>query len=255
MTRHRIGNTTFILTSSVMALAAVSSIFASVHVWSRSHSAAAMAVSIVPTQAELETALIRAGLEPESLAAAGVTSNQVDGIVDDVRTWLTNNPTDLSAADAAYESARENSDQLRRTIQSGVGTGEDVTAYTSAMSNLQQAISDRDTALNAIFNAGTADLTQAIVDDLTVVRGNAGPWDYLSVEFLAKSGRTEAQWVDLREALADEHIADKYGESMDQDCQTLLTNERAHADVSAAITRLDSNLATVTSQWNQSVSE
>ena len=69
------------------------------------------------------------------------------------------------------------------------------------------------------------------------------------IEFQVAS-RTEAQWVALRDALANEKQAIKYPDTLDQDAQTLLSTTRAEGAVAAARTALDANLPAVQTAWN-----
>jgi hypothetical protein len=196
-------------------------------------------------------ALMRAGLDPDALAAAGVASGDVAGIVEDVETWLAANPTALSSADSDYEDARAEVDRLRRLVRSGMAIAQDVTELAAAKSSLATAGNDRDTATDAIFAAATADLTGGETSTLATIRGNRA-WG-LSIEFHAKD-RSESSWVSLRDALSNEKVALAEGTSVDSACATLLAAERADADVSAAKTAFDTNVSAVTSSWQSAVS-
>ena len=52
--------------------------------------------------ADLEVALIRAGLEPDALAGAGLNATQATAVVDAFEAAMSLVPTRLSNADAAY---------------------------------------------------------------------------------------------------------------------------------------------------------
>ncbi len=84
-------------------------------------------------------------------------------------------------------------------------------------------------------------------ETLTAIRANAH-WK-LPTEFLVVE-RTEAEWVELRAALANERIAARNEEAPNEQRQALLGTARANPAVAAAKTALDANLATVKQSWN-----
>ncbi len=62
--------------------------------------------------------------------------------------------------------------------------------------------------------------------------------------------REQTEWVAVRDALANEKIAAKLGDTPDQAAQSALSTWRANGSVSAARVSLDTNLASVTTAWN-----
>ena len=205
-----------------------------------------------PTAAQLASALIRAGLDAESLTAAGVLPNAVATVVGDVADYMTEHPAALELADADYASARQERDQLKRTIQSGRATQEQVNAYPTAATGFAAAQAQRQDALDDISDAGTVSLSNSQRSALSAIRGNAG-WD-LPLEFLAVD-RTEPQWVQLRDCLANERIAGRLDEDPDADAQTALTQLRSNQQVATARANLDANLAVVELAWVQAAGE
>jgi hypothetical protein len=110
---------------------------------------------------QVQAALIRAGLDPSSLAAAGVSANQTTTLVGLGETLLASEPTRLSEADSAVDSARVTRDTLERKIQSGLATQQEKANYASAGTALAAAESDRADALASLFNAATASLNES----------------------------------------------------------------------------------------------
>lgn len=214
--------------------------------------ARAFSALLAPTAAELEVSLLRARLGPEALTAAVLSVSNATAVVGDLRTYMTNNPSVLDSADASYASAKQSVDQLRRMIQSGLGTAEDVTAYNVAKVQLSLAKTQRQSVLDDLFTAGTATLSQAQRDTLTAIRGNSD-WDR-PTEFLV-TNHTEADWVELRDCLANERIAAAEGEDPDAGAQTILTAYRNDASVSSAKANLDANLGVVTAAWEQEIGQ
>ena len=227
----------------------------SLFIWSASTQRArarAITAMLAPTAAELEVALLRAGLGTETLTAAGLSGANSTTVVGDLRTYMTNNSGVLDSADSAYASPKQSVDQLKRLVQSGLGTAEDVTAYNAAKSNLATAQTQRNAVLDDFFTAGVDSLTQAQKDTLTAIRGNSD-WNR-PTEFLMVN-HTDGDWVELRECLANERIAADLGEEPDADSQTILTAYRNVASVSTAKANLDANLAVVTAAWEQAIGQ
>jgi hypothetical protein len=201
--------------------------------------------------ANLEVSALRAGLDPKVLAAAGVSAQATTSLVSAANTYLLEHPSQLSAADTAYADARRESDRLQRLIQSGQGSAEDVTAYQTQMAAFAAATTQRQAALDAIFNAATANLSQGQKTTLSTVRANRASWDsppeYLTVN------RSQTEWVQLRDALANERIAIDYPDTLDQALQAQLATWRASEAVAAATSGIGANLQMVTNAWNSAM--
>ena len=200
---------------------------------------------------DFQPILIRAGLDPKSLAASGIVAEGVTPILQAAADQLNANPTALPQADTARAAARVQSDQLLRTIQSGLATQDDVAAYQVAVANFNTATAQRQAALDATFGAATANIAAQARTTLTQIRANrAQDWSRdFPFEFLVIT-RQEADWVTLRDCLANEHIAIKHPDLLSDDDQAKLATWRADPAVSAAKVALDQNLAAVTAAWN-----
>ena len=199
---------------------------------------------------DLATTLIRAGLDAEALAASGVNSGQATGVVDDFEAAMALEPGRLSTADAKYSTAKSTSDSLRRLIQSGRGNQTDVANYQQAMSDLDAAELERESALDEWFDAGTAGLSANSAATLRTIRGNRD-WG-LDLEMLAVD-RTEAEWVKLRDSLTHERVAQKYAEPVDAGIASYLASCRSVPAVASAKSSSAANLAKVKSSWKAAV--
>lgn len=199
-----------------------------------------------PTADDIAIAMRRCDLTPETLAAAGITANEVAGIIEDVGDELVTALAPLETADDDYATAKLESDRLRRLIQSGQGAEDDVAAYQTALASLQAAKSTRQTILEEIFEAAVDSLSSSEQDTLTSMCANA-TWK-LPAEFLV-TDHIEAQWVDLRECLDHERISADLGEDPDPQLIAALNQFRADPQVIAAKFALDANLVGVTSAW------
>ncbi|MGK2922184.1 MAG: hypothetical protein ACSLE4_05265 [Methyloceanibacter sp.] len=209
---------------------------------------------VVPPNFQVK--LLRAGLGAEALATAGISSGSVSGMLQAAADELNAHPNDLTAADSNLASARVESDRLRRRIQSGLASQEGIASYQTATSNLASAQTSRQSALDSVFAAATANVTAPQRAALTQIRANRAvdhskdfPMEFLVVQ------RPETEWVALRDALANERQAVKYPDLLDQTAQSMLATWRADQGVSSARSSLDSNLTTVTTAWNTAAGE
>lgn len=205
-----------------------------------------------PAALELAAALCRAGLDPAPLAAGGVTSASVGALADNALEYLAAQPGVLDQADIACGEAAAECDQLLQLIRAGMATPQQLEGYPGAKVALAQATAQRQAAVQDFFDAATAGFTAAQRNTLTSVRGNR-KWE-LPVEFLVVD-RSEPQWLQLRDALANERVAAKLGQPPDPGAQAALAEFRSHPLVAAAKANLDASLDVVTTAWEQAIAQ
>jgi hypothetical protein len=227
---------------SVIAVVLVSVPFIWPRYWWKPVAAQAPAI---PT--DFRTTLIRAGLDFTALAAAGVSTNSVSSVLQAVAASINNDPSRLSNADSAYATARRDVDRLKALIESGKASQEDTSSYQSASTSLATASAARQAALDAYFAAGAGVVTEGQRATLTSIRTNRGY--EMPIEFLVVN-RSQQEWVDLRDALANERIEPEVGEEPDSGDQAALASWRAVNAVASAKSSTDANLASVTTSWN-----
>ncbi len=201
---------------------------------------------------DLTDALLRAGFDAKSLAAVGLSANGAAAFVAAFRSAYANQSAVFDAADTAYSAARVSSDALRRKIESGKGSAEDVTEYQAQMAAMATAKTTRDAALTAARAPAEALLSQSQRAQLASIRANK-TWE-LPMEFLLVD-RSEVQWVALRDALSNEKIAPRYGGQTDPAHAAVLSAARSNADVAQAKSRLDSNLVAMQAAINAAIVE
>lgn len=211
----------------------------------------ATAAVIIPSNVELTDALIRAGLGPEPLTAAGFEAADVETALTDVWSHIVQHENDLENADNALRTASETYHELLRLMQTRQATEQQEAEFTAAEAAYENALAQRQAALDAIFDAAVADFDQSPEAQLlSTIRSNQPwrtPWEFLVVD------RQERVWVDLREALAAERYALKYEVEIDPAAAALLAQERQNPLVAAAITNLNENLSDVTLAWDDAV--
>jgi hypothetical protein len=200
---------------------------------------------------DFSTILMRSRLDPEALAAAGLTASEVSEALQLAADVLNANPGAIANADSAFMSARTEVDRLQAIVQSGLATTEELAAYQTASSSLATAIAQRQGALDQVFNGSTSNLPTSKRSVLAQMRANSS-LDYareLPLEFLVVD-RTQAEWVSVRNALANERLAAKYPDLLSEAAQTSLFTWRANSTVAMAKNYLDSNLTAITTAWN-----
>ena len=202
------------------------------------------------TTAEVSSLLYRLGLSPERLAAAGIAGQQTTALIDNLRGYLDSNIDALRAADSGYASASVMVDSLERTVRAGTASREEKEALTSARALRASQASSRQTLLDAAFVAATAGLDGGVVQALTLASAGAR-WD-LPLPY-AFAERDQTDWVNLRDALANQRINTRHGLDPSQEALAVIADADAVPAISSARANLDANLAAVTAAWNAAI--
>lgn len=203
--------------------------------------------AVFPLPSDFKEKLLRAGLHPRALCAAGLTSGIILPSLQAAADAMNSAPSAMDNADLSYASSRVAADALARKIQAGKASQEEIASYPALRTALESAVAARQTVLDGYFSAATANLTANQRAALTNIRANKG-WE-LPAEYLV-ANRAEAEWVALRDALANERIAPGVPGSLNASAQTLLATVRADPAVSAARSSIESSLTNVTTSWN-----
>lgn len=193
-----------------------------------------------PVNVNLQDALYRCGLNPEALAAAGVTASQVGSMCDALRADIVMVQPILDAADSGVADGRRNVGRLNRIVRSGKGTTEDVAELSQCKSACDAALAERENCMNHFHAAACEVLSEAQRNTLVNIRANSewkAPTPYLAVN------RTPEQWMQLEEYLDVERIETRWGHDIPEEVATVLAAARADADYAAANTAYETNLA------------
>jgi len=202
-----------------------------------------------PANTAFARVLLRLGLGADTLAAAGVSSQQATALVTAVEG--AHAPATLASRDEAFIAAKQACDRLRRTVQGGRGSQEDVTALRTAETTLADATASRDAYLASLRSSGLATLSEGQSTLVERIRANR-IWA-LPTQYLVKD-RSEPDWVRLRDSLASKRISEEdEEEEFAASAQSHLAAVDAEAEVAAAKVNLDSNLAAVQIAWNLAV--
>jgi hypothetical protein len=215
-------------------------------------SAKAARTAVFPVPSDFKVKLLRAGLDPRALCAAGVGSGSILASLQAAADTMNGAPTALDSADTSFASSRNAADALARKIQSGKASQEEIANYPAAQNALQSAEAAQQSVLDGFFLAAIANLSNPQRVALANIRANKS-WE-LPAEYLVVT-RSEPDWVALRDALANERIAVELPGTLSQSAQALLTTVRADSAVAAARTSVQNALTTLTNAWNTAVGD
>ena len=191
-----------------------------------------------------------AGLTPECLCAAGLSTSDVTSAITDAVGVIETNAAGLVTAETALLNTERELDELTRLIRSGTASTEQKATLTTVTAAAQAAESDWQDLLDGIHDAVCADVTTDEADRIATILGN-DRWS-LPIEY-KRANRTEAEWVALRNALAAERIAAADGEDLDSPFETLLLNARAEAGTAQAMSWMGSNLEAVKAAYDDAL--
>ncbi|MDQ7014624.1 MAG: hypothetical protein Q9O74_12130 [Planctomycetota bacterium] len=204
-----------------------------------------MAMLAAPTPPELEASLARVGITAESLAAAGCSDADVASIGANTLAHLTiTNWTALVVSDQAVADARDDADRLGKLVRAGQASQDDLDSYTAAKATLSVAETARDSLLDHLYDAATADLAAgeiAAIETIHANRSRPAPVQY------RVAARTDAEWTTLRDAIANIKTSAMCEEEPNSESVHLVTQCDAETEVAAAAARLENNLGGVQS--------
>jgi hypothetical protein len=203
------------------------------------------------SRADLEIIAARAGITPDTLTAAGLGIPQVQRLVGLLSTSAQGQLIALRTADDAAGRARDDRDRLARLITAGIATEQDRASLKSAKATLATAELTVRNCLDAIYNASCDGIDPSAKSMLDAIRTTDPAGRELPVEYRV-GGRNEAQWVALRDALANERISAARREDPDPAATQLLSTIRAESAVAAARSNI-ANIAAVKSAWSAAI--
>lgn len=195
-------------------------------------------------------ALMRARITPESLAAAGVTSEETTAILSRASTWWGEHGTACASSCAALDGAGISVDALRRTVQSGLGSEGDLASLSAAAAALNSARAAHEGNLDAYWAAAMEGLDGGKVAKLQAYRENADAGMRVPTAYLVVS-RSESDATALRDALSE--VATN-GEGAAPAAQTIVTSADGDGAVAAAKASLTNNLGGITTVWASAIS-
>ncbi len=207
-------------------------------------------VELRPVNVPLQDALYRSGLNPEALAASGVTSAQVEAMCNALRTDLVEVQPILATADAGVAQGRSDVGRLKRLIRSGKATEDELAQLAHAKSACEAAMAEQTNCMNHFHAAACAVLTDTQRATLRRIRRNSKwkvPTPYMVLE------RTPEQWMQLEEYLDVERIETRWGHEVPAEVVAVLSEARADAAFATANAAHETNLSAVETAADSSI--
>jgi len=209
------------------------------------HEGGVMAAASTPLATD-GVVLLRLGLSPKSLAAAGVTAAQVATVASNLDSSTPAQNGALDAADGTFATEKQAHDTLLRVVKSGQATSEQVTELGAAKSALSTAVANRIAVMDSLHDAATASLAGVVQAKLDTIRANDRVKVPMQFRVLSK---TSTEWLELRELLAHEDACTELGDPQVPEKATALAAWRALSHVALAKSNMDSNLTAIKSGW------
>ncbi len=204
------------------------------------------------TPEEIATTLHRCGLDPEGLATAGVQPAAVEAIVLNLRDQLVSDMQQLRELDVLQGRAAARVNQLRRQVQSGRASEEDVSALPQARIDHNNAQLGTTMFIGAAFQNACGDMSEDLLARLSIILENHD--QKLPLQYLV-TDRSDHDWKALREALAVERTALERGLEVDPRAVEILEAVRSEPDVMIATVNLETLLPAIESIWDGAVDE
>lgn len=195
--------------------------------------------------------LMRTGITPEAMAAAGLSTSDANALFGRVADWWDENGAACAAACSSANSCGTVEDALKRKAQSGLASGGDLTALAAACAAADSARADAAEHLGGLFAAAIAGLDGTKAGKLEAIREHAAAGCNLPTAYLVVS-RSEADGLALRDALAE--VAAN-GEDADSNAEAIVATADAVAAISAAKTSLTNNLDDISAAWAAALSD
>ncbi len=198
-------------------------------------------IDLVQQRAVL-AALGQAGIDGESLAAAGVTPQQATAIGAAVAQDIEILGAALDAATGNVLSSEQQADSLERLLIAGVATQEQIGELALARTRLAGALATREAALEAVWATATEPLepqTIARLDHLRTTWHRPLPTNLRALTYQPE------QWSSLENAYTSVRVADALEIDRDPAAVAILTNAQGQSAATTAAGWLASNLSTV----------
>lgn len=194
--------------------------------------------------------LVRVGLTPKALAAAGVSAGATTTLVGDAVDHLAQHMGELTEADEARTLARREVARLEQLVMSGQPSEGNLSALSAARTTLTSAETQLATASQALFADATNGLTEGQRTTIQAIQANGHR--SVPTEFMV-STRTDAQWVALRDALASKRIAIREGHEPSQGVLDVISGATDQATSTAAANL--ASLNAVNTAWDDATDE
>jgi hypothetical protein len=187
------------------------------------------------------------GLSPEVLAAAGVSAQMTDGLLDEIDAYLEEHKSSLLAMISAFEQKKQAVSELAERVQTGSATQDEVSNLSTVQSQADQASSDLAAArgdLLASVTAGWSSDQRGAVTRILANRKFGLGVTYAAIPL------NETGAVALRNALATERQANRASTEVPTEVASVLSQARATTEYQAAAAGVSTSLVGIKSAWS-----
>lgn len=194
--------------------------------------------------AETRDALQRVGVHPMALAAAGLNTADTTAVVTSARQYLGDHLLAFRSALIAREQAAFAVANAEYPVRSRTANQEQLDQFEAARTQLASALAAEQAALDALRTAALAGLTQEQRTAIASIQDNMKtevPFAYRA----ASAGRSEAQWVALRDALSERRTLQRREQEVPQDIASVIANAEADPVTSTALANLQVNAPSI----------
>lgn len=203
---------------------------------------------LAPELHDAERELRRVGLDPESLAAAGLSAHDASALANravahlDVATYST-----LLQAIEIHGSAQDEMQHLQRLFRAGTPGSATQTDLDNAIAAEASARATMEARQQDLYDAATLGLSATPLARLDAIgdEDNLAYPDYFKVV-----GRTHAQGIALRDALNAVRIDTKLGQDPSDHHQAIIDAQLADTTIAAAKTAYDTNITAIHTAWH-----
>ncbi|MBX3377512.1 MAG: hypothetical protein KF678_10980 [Phycisphaeraceae bacterium] len=225
-----------------------------VSVWPGNVAAVRMAkYQQTPAPIEVEAALGQLGLTPKVMAAANLSAEQTGAFAAAAAAYVREHIAAYRIARDAVYTAHNQANLLRRQIRGSNTTAQTLTDYAASLAAVETARSQQHGVLNSALAAAAEEISPAALTLLNTIRANKLKWTAMPERFLGDS-RSPAEWVALRDAVANERISGELDVDPDPACQQLLTVARGTLNSIAAQSNM-ANLAEIQAAWTAAMGQ
>lgn len=201
-----------------------------------------------PEPHDAERELRRVGLDPESLAAAGLNAADTTALASRAVAHLdASTYTSLSQATQAHGTALAEMQRLQRLFRAGTPGSATKTDLDNAVAAEASARATMEARQQDLYNAATLGLEATPLARLGAIgkEHNMAYPDYFKV-----IERTHAQGIALRDAINGVRIDAKLGQPTSDHHQAIIDAQLANSTIATAKTAYDTNLNNIKNAWN-----
>eukprot|EP01026_Neomeris_dumetosa_P048723 TRINITY_DN42268_c0_g1_i4.p1 TRINITY_DN42268_c0_g1~~TRINITY_DN42268_c0_g1_i4.p1 ORF type:complete len:332 (-),score=34.81 TRINITY_DN42268_c0_g1_i4:114-1109(-) len=201
-----------------------------------------------PTRKQVASVLLRVGMHPETLAAAGATPGELAAVFASAEEYLDSRYEDLERLDAEHGVAAAEYARIEKQVSDGRFDGDGEAELRAIAARRDAARSSVEAMLSSTADRGLARLDPETRSNLMLLKQNER-WD-VPVEMRCVN-RTHEEWKALQQALVHERVMVRLGEAIDPEVAVLLARVRSDGAYLAVEARLATDAGRVRREFER----